>query len=110
MDFVNYIRLKQYLAIQHEFYSKLRKLDEVGDTEQGIGAYYKFDILKDILEYIECIEMTEDDFKNSERIYSEIEQNREALIQQFERDSELDDEEYDDATWVFYGVLYSALR
>lgn len=98
MDFVNYIRLKQYLAIQHEFYSKLRKLDEVSDTEQGIGAYYKFDILNNILEYIECIEMTDDDFKNSERIYSEIEQNREALIQQFERENDADGEEYDDAT------------
>ena len=98
MDFVNYIRLKQYLAIQHEFYSKLRKLDEVSDTEQGISAYYKFDVLNDILEYIECIQMTDDDFKNSERIYSEIEQNREALIQQFERDNDVDGEEYDDAT------------
>jgi len=98
MDFVNYIRLKQYLAIQHEFYSKLRKLDEVGDTEQGIGAYYKFDVLKDILEYIECIEMNDDDFKNSERLYTEIEQNREALIQQFERENDLDEERYDDAT------------
>jgi len=98
MDFVNYIRLKQYLAIQHGFYSKLRKLDEVSDTEQGISAYYKFDILNDILEYIECIEMSDDDFEKSERIYSEIEQNREALIQQFERDSDVDGEEYDDAT------------
>lgn len=98
MDFVNYIRLKQYLAIQHEFYSKLRKLDEVSDTEQGIGAYYKFDILKDILEYIECIEMKEDDFKNSEQMLLNIENKRAALIRQFEIEEEKDLNEYDDAS------------
>jgi len=94
MDFVNYIRLKQYLALQHEFYSKLRKLDEVSDTEQGIGAYYKFDILKDILEYIDCIEMKDDDFKNSEKLLRSIENKRAALIRQFEED----ENEYDDAS------------
>jgi len=96
MDFVNYIRLKQYLALQHEFYSKMRQLDEVGDTEQGIGAYYKFDILRDILEYIECIELKDDDFKNSEKLLRNIEKKRASLIRQFENDEDLSD--YDDAS------------
>lgn len=98
MDFVNYIRLKQYLAIQQKFYSKVRDLTEISDTEQGIEAYYKFDLLKDILEYIECIEMNEDDFNHSQNILQQIEQKREALIQQFEKETDADGEEYDDAS------------
>lgn len=98
MDFVNYIRLKQYLAIQQKFYSKVRDLTEISDTEQGIEAYYKFDLLKDILEYIECIEMNEDDFNHSQNILQQIEEKREALIQQFEKETDADGEEYDDAS------------
>tara|TARA_B100002019_G_scaffold156524_1_gene134786 strand:+ start:2226 stop:2522 length:297 start_codon:yes stop_codon:yes gene_type:complete len=98
MDFVNYVRLKQYLAIQQKFYSKVRDLTEISDTEQGIEAYYKFDLLKDILEYIECIEMNEDDFNHSQNILQQIEEKREALIQQFEKETDADGEEYDDAS------------
>jgi|TARA_B100001142_G_C14094639_1_gene562709 hypothetical protein len=98
MDFVNYVRLKQYLAIQQKFYSKVRDLTEISDTEQGIEAYYKFDLLKDILEYIECIEMNEDDFNHSQNILQQIEDKREALIQQFEKETDADGEEYDDAS------------
>jgi len=98
MDFANYVRLKQYLAIQQKFYSKVRDLTEISDTEQGIEAYYKFDLLKDILEYIECIEMNEDDFNHSQNILQQIEDKREALIQQFEKETDADGEEYDDAS------------
>ena len=98
MDFVNYVRLKQYLAIQQKFYSKVRDLTEISDTEQGIEAYYKFDLLKDIIEYIECIEMNEDDFNHSQNILQQIEEKREALIQQFEKETDADGEEYDDAS------------
>jgi len=98
MDFVSYVRLKQYLAIQQKFYSKVRDLTEISDTEQGIEAYYKFDLLKDILEYIECIEMNEDDFNHSQNILQQIEDKREALIQQFEKETDADGEEYDDAS------------
>jgi hypothetical protein len=98
MDFVNYVRLKQYLAIQQKFYSKMREMTEISDTEQGIEAYYKFDLLKDILEYIECIEMTDDDFSQSENMLRRIEEKREALIQQFEKETDADGEEYDDAS------------
>ena len=98
MRFVNYVCLKQYLAIQQKFYSKVRDLTEISDTEQGIEAYYKFDLLKDILEYIECIEMNEDDFNHSQNILQQIEEKREALIQQFEKETDADGEEYDDAS------------
>ena len=98
MRFVNYVCLKQYLAIQQKFNSKARDLTEISDTEQGIEAYYKFDLLKDILEYIECIEMNEDDFNHSQNILQQIEEKREALIQQFEKETDADGEEYDDAS------------
>jgi hypothetical protein len=42
--------------------------------------------------------MNEDDFNHSQNILQQIEDKREALIQQFEKETDADGEEYDDAS------------
>ena len=51
-----------------------------------------------VQDFKQIIEMTDDDFSQSENMLRQIEEKREALIQQFEKETDADGEEYDDAS------------